>query len=56
MPSFSPQGQQQDAFVRKMETTNNQNVAINIKDQTGRASVESDKDMIPINLTSTQAI
>ena len=39
--------------VQTNNNNNNQNVAINIKDQTGRASVKSDNNLVPVLLTST---
>lgn len=51
-PAVNPEAARQDAIVQRIET-NRQNVAIDIRDQTGRASVQSDNDMIPVTLTST---
>jgi TP901 family phage tail tape measure protein len=51
----NPQAVAAQSSVERMESVSRQNVSIDIKDQTGRASVSSDNDMIPINLTTTQA-
>lgn len=51
-PALNPEAQRQMA-LRETIMTQRQNVAIDINDQTGRASVRSDNDMIPIKLTST---
>jgi hypothetical protein len=51
----NPQAVAAQSSVERMESVSKQNVSIDIKDQTGRASVNSDNDMIPINLTTTQA-
>lgn len=50
---INPKAAEQEALTQKMETVQKQNVAIDIKDQTGRASVSSDNNFIPIRLTST---
>lgn len=52
-PAINPEAARQEALTNRTETTNRQNVAIDIRDQTGRASVQSDDDLVPISLTST---
>ena len=53
--AVNPKQAEQDAMVSRMETVSKQNVAIDIKDQTGRAAVSNSGGAVPINLTSTQA-
>ena len=53
--AVNPKQAEQEALVSKMETVNKQNVAIDIKDQTGRAAVSNSGGGVPITLTSTQA-
>jgi len=53
--AVNPKQAEQEAMVSKMETVNKQNVAIDIKDQTGRAAVSNSGGAVPITLTSTQA-
>ena len=53
--AVNPKQAEQEALVSKMETVNKQNVAIDIKDQTGRAAVSNSGGAVPITLTSTQA-
>lgn len=53
--AVNPKQSEQEALVSIMETVNKQNVAIDIKDQTGRAAVSNSGGAVPITLTSTQA-
>lgn len=48
----NPEVSRQESLTRTIET-NKQTVAIDIRDQTGRASVSSDNPLFPIDLTST---
>ena len=53
--AINPKKSEQDALVERMESTQNQNVKIDINDKTGRAKMMTDTNLIPINLTSTLA-
>jgi TP901 family phage tail tape measure protein len=53
--AVNPKQAEQDAMVSRMETVSNQNVAVTIKDQTGKASVSNSGGAVPITLTSTQS-
>lgn len=53
--TVNPKQAEQEAMVQRMETVSKQNVAIDIKDQTGRASMTNSGGAVPITLTSTQA-
>lgn len=44
---------EQDAMVSRTESTQKQNVSIDINDKTGRASVTSSNDMVPVKVSST---
>lgn len=48
----NPEASRQESLKQTINTQK-QNVAIDIKDQTGRASVKSDNNFIPISLSST---
>lgn len=54
-PAINTEAAKQDAITSRMEKTEKQKVAIDINDNTGRASFKTDGDMIPISLTSTRA-
>jgi TP901 family phage tail tape measure protein len=49
----NPKQSEQEGLSQRIEKHESQNVAINIKDQTGRASFESDNDLVPVRLSST---
>jgi TP901 family phage tail tape measure protein len=51
--AINPKAMQQEALAQRIESTEKQNVAIDIKDQTGRAKMQTDNNIIPIKLTST---
>jgi ABC-type multidrug transport system fused ATPase/permease subunit len=51
-PILNPEAERQTA-LRETIMTQRQNVAIDIRDQTGRATMQSDNDLIPIKLSST---
>jgi TP901 family phage tail tape measure protein len=53
--AVNPEAAKQEAMVSRMETVSKQNVAIDIKDQTGRASVTDTGGGVPVTLSSTQA-
>lgn len=50
---INPKAKEQEALANRMESVERQNVGITIKDQTGRASVDSDNNLVPIRLTTT---
>lgn len=50
----NPKVNEQEALAQRIETKESQNVSINIKDKTGRASVESDNNLVPISMNSTR--
>jgi TP901 family phage tail tape measure protein len=54
-PEVNPKADEQDAMIQRIEKQQ-QNVAIDIRDQTGRANVSSDNNFIPIKLTSTMGL
>jgi hypothetical protein len=49
-PAINPEKVKQDSFTQRMESTQKQNVNIDINDKTGNASVWSDNNVVPINL------
>lgn len=49
----NPELATQEAFTRRVESVSKQNVAIDINDRTGMASVNNGGGPIPVNLTST---
>jgi len=51
--AINPEAERQDALRQTIETTQTQNVSIGIADETGRATVNSDNDFIPIQMTPT---
>jgi hypothetical protein len=51
--AVNPRVSAQDALNQTIERIQKQNIGINIKDQTGRAEVTSDNNLVPVNLTST---
>jgi hypothetical protein len=51
--AVNPEASRQEAMAQRMETVQTQNVSIDVKDSTGRATVESDNDFIPVMLTPT---
>jgi len=53
--SVNPEASRQEAMAQRMETVQKQNVSIDVKDSTGRAKVESDNDVVPVNVTNTMA-
>ena len=54
-PAVNPEQAKQDG-IRETISTQRQNVAIDIRDQTGRAQMTNDNPLIPINLTSTMGM
>ena len=52
-PAVNPKKVEQDAMVSRTESTQKQNVSIDINDNTGRANVSSSNEMIPITTTRT---
>lgn len=51
-PVLNPERERQ-AALRETITTQRQNVAIDIRDQTGRATMDTDNTVVPVRLTST---
>jgi TP901 family phage tail tape measure protein len=51
--AVNPEASRQEALAQRMETVQKQNVSIDVRDSTGRASVESDNDFVPVTLTPT---
>jgi TP901 family phage tail tape measure protein len=51
--AVNPEASRQEAMAQRMETVQTQNVSIDVKDSTGRATVESDNDFIPVTVTPT---
>lgn len=52
-PAVNSKKVEQDAMVSRTESTQKQNVTIDINDSSGRANVTSSNDMIPITTTRT---
>lgn len=52
-PNAPQKPQDPDLLMREITKNQNQNVNVNIKDSTGRATVESDSNDVPVKLTST---
>lgn len=52
-PAVNPKQAEQNAMISRTESTQRQNVSIDINDSTGRANVTSSNDMIPIKTTKT---
>jgi len=50
----NPKAVEQDSMAQRIESSTTQNVKIGIKDDTGRATVESDNNIVPIRLSSTR--
>jgi TP901 family phage tail tape measure protein len=53
-PAINTKKVEQDAIIRRSESTQKQNVKIEVNDNTGRANVSSDNNMVPITTTRTQ--
>lgn len=51
-PVLNPERERREA-LRETITTQRQNVAIDIRDQTGRAKMETDNNLVPVRLSST---
>ncbi len=54
VPAVNPELAKQEALTSRLENTEKQKVNIDIKDTTGKASVSSDNDIVPIKLSSTR--
>lgn len=52
-PAINSEKARQNAMVSRTESTQKQNVSIDINDNTGRANVSSSNDMVPITTTRT---
>jgi len=52
----NPAQERQDSLTKTLETKASQNVTIDVNDATGAASVSTDNDIVPINVTSTAGI
>jgi len=53
-PAVNPKATEQEAMTNRIDSiTNKQNATITVKDETGRAEVDSGKGPIPISLSST---
>jgi len=52
--TINAEADKEEARLTREESIENQNVNININDKTGNATVESDGDAIPVNMSSTQ--
>lgn len=52
-PAVNPKKVEQDAMISRSESTQKQNVTIDINDSSGRANVTSSNDMVPITTTRT---
>jgi TP901 family phage tail tape measure protein len=50
----NPKADEQESLSQRIEKSTSQNVTIGIKDDTGRATVDSDNDLVPIKLSSTR--
>ena len=50
----NPKATEQEALAQTIETSQSQNVAIQIEDKTGRASMQSDNNLVPITMNSTR--
>jgi TP901 family phage tail tape measure protein len=53
--AVNPEASRQEAMAQRMETVQKQNVSIDVKDSTGRAKVESDNNLVPVNVTNTMS-
>lgn len=51
--AVNPKAEEQSAIEKITQMIQKQNVAIDIKDQTGRASVNSDNNLVPVKLSTT---
>lgn len=54
VPAVNPELSKQEALTNRLENTEKQKVNIDINDTTGKASVSSDNDIVPIKLSSTR--
>jgi TP901 family phage tail tape measure protein len=54
-PAINPELMRQNALVERSESTQKQHVKIHIQDETGRANVTTDNDMVPVTTTRTMA-
>jgi len=52
-PAINPEAEKQKSFSQMIEKKQSQNVSIGINDNTGRATVDSDNNIVPIVLNKS---